>query len=143
MHDPLFIALLGSFSMDIYSISPLSSLLTDFITIKPSLTSLSFLHDSNKHHFTKEFLLNNPTLLLLLLLLLLSGGSDLRMNQSACIIQQLFQLSRLIQISHDITSTNKVSLNKQLWERRPVPILVKRPQSPTNTSSDSLAPTDL
>ena len=70
---------------------------------------ISFIHDSNKHHFTKEFLWNNPTLLLLLLLL--SGGSDLRMNQSACIIQQLLQLSRLVQISHDIASTNKFSLN--------------------------------
>lgn len=112
---------------------------TDPRAIKPSCTSSSFLYDSNKHHFTKEFLLNIPTLLLLLF----SGGSDLRMNQSACVIQQLLQLSRLVQISHDIASTNKISLNKQLRERRPVPILAKRPQSPTNTSSDSPAPTDL
>lgn len=112
---------------------------TDPKAIKPSWTSSSFLHDSNKHHFTKEFLLNIPTLLLLLF----SGGSDLRMNQSACVIQQLLQLSRLVQISHDIASTNKISLNKQLRERRPVPILAKRPQSPTNTSLDSPAPTDL
>lgn len=134
---------LNSTSTVIPSITLLPTLHTGYKTRISRFTPtpyLSIFHDFNKHHFTKELLLNNPTLRLLLLL---SGGSDFRMNQSACIIQQLLQLSRLVQVRHDITSTNKISFDKQLRECRPVPILSNRQQSPTNTSSDSPAPMGL